>query len=237
MEKGGLFDINARVPRGYFWRGQLQHLMLVLVLVPGGLSLAQPALGDGSWLSLSDTTWVQLLLATVIAHQLLGWLVFRLQMCFSTFHRLFGKAALFVWGLLFFPFLLARPLLLFAVGVSDAGSLTLIPRTLQLVLGILLLLPALYTMWSVRRYFGFARALGGDHFEARFRQMPLVHEGAFRYSDNAMYSFAFLALWSIALLCGSRAALAMALFQHAYIWVHMYCTEEPDLAILYQNTT
>jgi len=63
--------------------------------------------------------------------------------------------------------------------------------------------------------------------------MPLVKEGAFKYSSNAMYAFAFLLFWAIALLTGSRAALASALFQHAYIWVHMYCTENPDMEIIH----
>jgi hypothetical protein len=48
-----------------------------------------------------------------------------------------------------------------------------------------------------------------------------------------MYAFLFLCFWSLALLAGSRAALASALFQHAYIWVHMYCTEGPDMRVLY----
>jgi hypothetical protein len=48
-----------------------------------------------------------------------------------------------------------------------------------------------------------------------------------------MYAFLFLCFWSLALLAGSRAALASALFQHAYIWVHMYCTEGPDMCVLY----
>jgi len=29
------------------------------------------------------------------------------------------------------------------------------------------------------------------------------------------------------------AAIAVALFQHAYIWVHWYCTEQPDGVVLY----
>ncbi len=56
---------------------------------------------------------------------------------------------------------------------------------------------------------------------------------AFRYTSNAMYGVAFLGLWGIALLFGSWNALVIALFQHAYIWVHMYCTEAPDMARIY----
>jgi protein-S-isoprenylcysteine O-methyltransferase Ste14 len=65
--------------------------------------------------------------------------------------------------------------------------------------------------------------------------MPLVREGAFKYSSNAMYAFAFLLFWAIAFLTGSQAALAVALFQHAYIWVHMYCTEDPDMRVIYES--
>ena len=44
-----------------------------------------------------------------------------------------------------------------------------------------------------------------------------------------MYAFVFLGLWGIALVAGSLAALSAPLFQHAYIWVHYYCTEHPDM--------
>ena len=46
----------------------------------------------------------------------------------------------------------------------------------------------------------------------RYRAMPMVCEGAFKYSANAMYSFVFIGLWGIALLLGSQAALAVVLF-------------------------
>jgi protein-S-isoprenylcysteine O-methyltransferase Ste14 len=77
------------------------------------------------------------------------------------------------------------------------------------------------------------RALGGDHFRAEIREMPMVRKGAFRWSENAMYVFVFLGLWAIALLTGSQAALGLALFQHAYIWIHYYCTEKPDMELIY----
>ncbi|MBW2461764.1 MAG: hypothetical protein JRH11_08960 [Deltaproteobacteria bacterium] len=61
----------------------------------------------------------------------------------------------------------------------------------------------------------------------------MVREGAFKYSSNAMYAVVFLGLWGVALLTRSQAALAVALFQHAYIWVHWYVTEQPDGVVLY----
>mgnify|MGYP005745675243 FL=1 len=104
---------------------------------------------------------------------------------------------------------------------------------LLLAAGGLLLIPSLYTACSIKRYFGVPRALGGDHFREHYRQMPFVRKGAFAWTSNAMYTLAFLGLWAIALLTGSRAALAVCLFEHAYIWVHWYCIEEPDIRVLY----
>ena len=48
-----------------------------------------------------------------------------------------------------------------------------------------------------------------------------------------MYADAFLVSWGIAFLTGTIAALAAAAFQYAYIWVHMYCTETPDMRLIY----
>ena len=85
----------------------------------------------------------------------------------------------------------------------------------------------------MKRYFGMARAAGADHFDARYRDMPLVDKGIFRFTNNGMYAFAFLVFWAIAIGFGSLAALAIAAFSHAYIWVHFYATETPDMDFLY----
>ena len=224
-----------KVPAKYFFFGQFQHILFLACLVPGAVFLALPALDNSTWLGITDSTWFYSLLIIVIIHQFLGWFVFRSQLCFSLFSRIFGRYDLFVWGCLFFPFLLLRPLLTLALGLADAGSITEF-RSLQIIVGLILLLPAFYTLWSLHKYFGMVRALGADHFREQYRQMPIVREGAFKYSSNAMYAFVFLIFWAIALLTGSLAALAAALFQHAYIWVHLYCTEEPDMRIIYGTT-
>jgi hypothetical protein len=150
---------------------------------------------------------------------------------FPELSKLFGKADMVIWAVMFLPLLLARPLLVIGLAMTDRGSLPL-QRWIEILLGIALLFPTLSTFWSVAKYFGLARALGGDHFRQKYREMPMVREGAFRWSSNAMYSFAFLGLWAIALLLGSQAALSLALFQHAYIWVHFWCTENPDIELM-----
>jgi hypothetical protein len=193
---------------------------------------AAPALGDGQFLGLADWAWFWLGVGLSVLHQVLVWLVFRGQLGWGILTRWFGEHDLKVWGVVFFPFLASRPLTVLGLALADQGSMAL-PRTLQLVLGIGLLLPSVYAMYSVLRYFGIERALGGDHFCSRYRQMPLVTQGAYQWTPHAMYTLVFLALWAIAFLAGSLAALSLAAFQHAYIWVHYFCTEKPDMELIY----
>ncbi len=224
--------LTIAVPAGHMWHGQFPHMLLLAALLPGAWALAGPSLGDGSWLGVSDSRWFVAALAVPVIQQVAVALLWRAQLCHSLLTRVFGDMGFVLWGVFFFPLLIARPLLVIALGVADAGSLG-IPAVIGVPLGTLLLLPAVWAMHSVGKYFGFARALGGDHFFERYRTMPMVREGAFQCSTNAMYTFVFLGLWGIALICASRAALAVALFQHAYIRVHWYCTEQPDLVVLY----
>jgi len=92
-------------------------------------------------------------------------------------------------------------------------------------LTILLAAPGFYAMYSVKRYFGLPRAAGADHFDAKYRNMPLVKKGIFRFTDNGMYLYAFLLFWAIAIGFDSIVALIVTAFSHAYIWVHFYATE------------
>jgi hypothetical protein len=222
---------NASTTR-YLFKRQGLHVLALFILVPVAWALAAPTLGDGSWRGVPDTSWFWLGIALPVVHQFLAVLVWRSQLGWGTFTRLFAEKDLLVWGVLFMPLLVARPLSVVAVAMANRGSLALAPP-IAFALGAVLLMPALYTFYSVARYFGIARALGGDHFRTRYREMPLVTEGAFGWTGHAMYALGFLVLWAIALFAGSHAALVVALFQHAYIWVHFYCTEKPDMELIY----
>lgn len=224
---------HVDVRPSYLFTGQMQHLILLAVMVPGVLMLAGAGLRGGAWLGIEDRHWLYLLLAVVIAHQVIVAAVFRLQLVFGILTRLFGRRDLIVWGAMFIPLLVLRLITIAGLGLSTAGTVD-VPVAVTVPVAVLLLAPAAYTLWSVARWFGLRRALGADHFRRRYREMPMVREGAFRYSSNAMYSYAFLLLWAIAILTRSQAAIAAALFQHAYIWVHWYCTEEPDMRLLYR---
>jgi hypothetical protein len=216
----------------FLFHRQWLHLVGLALLVPICWAFAKPTLGDGEWLGISDTEWFWASVVAAIVHQVIVAFIFRAQLGWSILTRLFGKADMIVWGIVFMPLLIARPLLILGVAISNAGTADL-PRWFELAAGTTLMVPAAYAAYSVGRYFGLDRALGGDHFRQRYREMPMVREGAFAWTSNAMYALVFLGLWGIALLTGSLAALAAALFQHAYIWVHFYCTEAPDMALIY----
>lgn len=217
----------------FFFRRQLLHGGLLGLLVAVSYALAGPGLGtEDAWLGLRVQDWFWLNLTVVAAHQVIVWLVFRGQLGWGVLTRVFGEWDLRLWGLVFMPFLVARPVLLVGLAIADSGSLML-PRWLSSAFGAALLAPALYALWSVVRYFSIPRALGGDHFRLHYRRLPMVQSGAFRWTPNAMYAIAFLGLWSIAFFAGSHVALVVALFQHAYIWVHYCCTEKPDMELMY----
>jgi len=220
----------------FFFYRQGWHLLSLVVLIPIAWLIAEPALGEGSFLGVEDTLWFLLSISGAVIHQIIVWMIWRLQLGWSWMTRLFGKADLTVWGIIFLPLLFLRPIFIAALALSNRSTLPL-SRELAIFLGVILLIPALYTLWSVFRYFGVVRAMGADHFREKYRKMPLVREGAFRFSGNAMYTFAFLLLWAIGLFQGSLAAIAAAGFQHVYIWVHHYCTENPHMDILFGDKT
>lgn len=123
--------------------------------------------------------------------------------------------------------------MIFLLAISDTNSIK-INSTERIVFSISLLIPVIYLFYSVRKYFGFNRAMGLDHFEPdKARDMPFVKEGIFKYTPNAMYTFGFLMIYVPGILFASKSALVVALFSHIYIWVHYYFTELPDMKIIY----
>jgi len=164
-----------------------------------------------------------------IGHQVFVWLTWRIELRYATISKTMGFHGYLV---LFFALFYGRFISLLALAWLDRGSLKL-PYHLLIILLILLVLPGLYAMVSVKRYFGMTRAAGADHFDPLYRNMPFVKKGIFRFTRNGMYLFAFLLFWAIAVGLNSSAAFTVAAFSHVYIWVHYYATEKPDMDYLY----
>ena len=218
------------------WRdlleGQAQHAAFAILMTVGACALLQNSADAPQLLGLSATGWAKLSIALAVAHQIIVAVVFRLQLYHNVMTRLFGSHDMRVWAAIFLPLLVVRPVTMILTGWAD--SMPIGPYfPAQFTLGLALVGVAIWGMHSVLVHFTLPRALGGDHFRDKYLTMPPVTGGVFNYTSNGMYGVVFLGLWGIALMFGSWNALVLALFQHAYIWVHMYCTEAPDMRRLY----
>ena len=227
-----LADIRAQSTWGDIFEGQIQHAAIAVLMTVGACALLVSPPEAPRLLGLTASGWASLSIALALIHQIIVAKVFRLQLHKNIMSRIFGARDMQVWAVIFMPLLAVRPLSLIMIGWADQTGLTEY-RNVEIGLGLALIAIAIYGMHSVLVYFTLPRALGGDHFRDSYAEMPLVDKGLFKYTNNGMYGVVFLGLWGIALLFGSWNALVVALFQHAYIWVHMYCTEAPDMRRIY----
>jgi len=204
------------------WCGQQFHFasLVFLILI---VALAWNFLGK----PIPVLFWTAVI--TPITHQIYVWLAWRLEIRSKVISKTIGFQTFFVFFVLFF---LGRFITLVNLAWHDRGSLALPIITAFIVVTVLAIL-GVYAMYSVVRYFGMTRASGADHFDPKYRDMPFVKKGIFRFTNNGMYVFAFLNFWAIAFAFNSSAALVVAAFSHIYIWVHHIATELPDMDYLY----
>ncbi|MDX8406940.1 MAG: methyltransferase [Mariprofundaceae bacterium] len=214
--------MNHRQPEISIWHRQFLHLLSVATLL---------VLAWSVWAYLGKPQPLAFWTAIVfpIIHQVFVWLSWRLELRASLTSHWIGFR---MYVVIFFILFGGRFISLSILAWLDHGSLGL-GMPAQAIMVSLCLLPGMYAMYSVVRYFGMARASGADHFDPKYRTMPLVKEGIFRFTDNAMYMYAFLLFWAIAMGFNSASAMIVAAFSHVYIWVHFYCTEKPDMDFIY----
>ncbi|TCL00019.1 phospholipid methyltransferase [Shimia isoporae] len=229
-----LSTIRARSDWRDIIEGQPQHLGLALLLTVGAFALLSPADEGPRLLWLTAPQWAKISIILAIVHQVVVAFVFRLQLHRALLSRILGERDLEIWTRIFLPLLVARPVTVILTGWADDTSLNE-PRWAEWLVGVAFIGLAGWVMHSVFKYFTIRRAVGGDHFRDEIVRMPMVSEGAFKFTSNAMYGLAFLGMWGIALVFDSWNALVVAFFQHCYIWVHWYCTEKPDMEWLYGN--
>jgi hypothetical protein len=216
------------------FEGQALHAILLAILLGVCLWLSHfDAVGAGALWGVGARGWFWVALAIPVAHQFYVWFVWRTELHAGLMTHWLGAPAFSVYAVGFAVLGLARVASVFVLAAANAGTAGLDP-TIGRVLAVIALMPALYLFYSVRRYFGFRRAFGIDHFEpAAARSLPFERRGMFRWTPNAMYVFGFLIGWAPALWWGSAAAIAAAAFNHLYIWVHYYATERPDMRRIY----
>jgi hypothetical protein len=212
---------------------QAYHFFSLLLLLGGIFWLARDdflGIGPGG---LTTKSWLILSILSPIIHQVYVLICWRGELYYSSLTKIFGKIALHLWAAGFMFLFISRPVLITGLAVVNQGSLVIGFWVRAVLIGVCSAL-VIYLAYSFIFYFGAKRALGEDHFKPEvYRNMPMVRQGIFRWSSNAMYLFGFLFLWIPGLYFNSRAALVAALFNHLYIWVHYYFTELPDMEFIY----
>jgi hypothetical protein len=212
------------------------HFLSLVVLLAGVTFLARGDVLSGQLWGISTQAWFWIAIAVPIIHQIFVWLFWRLELHHGLISSWFGNMGFPIYRIGFTILFAARPISILLLGISNYDTVTC-PPMLMYAAAVILLIPGIYTMYSVVHYFGMDRAYGIDHFDPSYRDKPFVKQGMFKYTDNAMYKFGFLILWSIALFTLSKAALLVAAFNHLYIWVHFYFTELPDIRHIYGGPT
>lgn len=215
-----------------FEKQWLHASLLVLFLVGLGLVGQINAVQVGQLWGVDTAAWFWIAVALPIAHQVFVWACWRGQLHSSLLTRMFGSRGFGLYAVGFSILGIVRVVAVLMLAISNRDTVQLDPKVLR-VAAVIVAILAVYLFYSVKRYFGFKRAFGIDHFDESYRSLPLVRKGIFRFTRNGMYSFGFFALWVPGLWFGSSAALVTALFNHLYIWVHYYSTELPDMKRIY----
>jgi hypothetical protein len=207
-------------------------LFLVGLLIAANIFIQIESVRIGSLWGIATSTWYWISIAVPVLHQVFVGLAWRAQLHSRWMTNLFGKQDFLIYSIAFNILFVSRPISQILLGISNANSLSM-DWTWRILLGAALSVPFVYLAYSVLRYFGYKRALGADHFDERYRDIPFIEDGIFKYTNNGMYLFGFLIFWVISILTASKAALVAAGFSHLYIWVHYYTTEKPDMQHIY----
>ncbi len=218
------------------FKHQHWHLLSLIIMLSLLYSYSESAPGffEGSLWGISTKSLAWFTVIVPIAHQLYVLLAWRLELLHNSLTRTFGRWAFPLFKIGFAILILLRPVSICMLAYSNAHTLPVAPFLTYLV-SALLLLPSVYLFYSVKKYFGINRAFGEDHFKPnQYKNDKLVKKGIFRYTSNGMYTYGFLILYVPGLLLLSQAAVALALFNHVYIWVHYYFTEKPDMLYIYE---
>jgi len=216
---------------------QLWHLLSLLLLIAGMYYLIELDIVNlsGSLWGVSTNTWFFLSIAIPVAHHIYVLFNWRFELHYKLLTRTFGTVAFRLYTIGFFIFFVARMIFVIFLSVANHNTIQLNDLFSYSISGIMAF-ASLYAFYSVIRYFGIDRAAGIDHFDPKARELPFVTRGIFKYTNNGMYTYAFLMLYVPGMLYQSSAALTVAIFSHIFIWAHYYFTEVPDMKRIYNKT-
>ncbi|NQV30961.1 MAG: hypothetical protein HQ508_08740 [Candidatus Marinimicrobia bacterium] len=216
------------------FRNQIWHLLAIFCLIVGLQFLVThfKLIADGALWGLKTQIWFWLAVLIPILHQIYVWLVWRLELYQKTFTSRYGLSRAFRGYSIGFSLLFVGSLIMIILlAISDPNTLP-IHAWLATLIAVIITIPVIYLFYSVKKYFTMERAFGMDHFDWNYNK-KFERRGIFQYTSNGMYIFGLMILYLPGLLFLSQLALIVALYNHLYIWVHYYCTELPDMKVIY----
>ena len=214
----------------FFFKNQAWHLGGTIVLFYIGIQFVDLGNNTNIFFGIGAFGWFMIAMSIPLIHQTYVWICWRSELCWKLISNTIGFKGYVV---LFFILIISR-LSAIVLCFVDYGSLYK-PGWLSWILGLILFIPGAYTMYSVKKYFGFLRAAGADHFDLKYRDLPFENRGIFKWTPNAMYVFAIGIPFAFAVATGSLSMFIVAIYTYISIWLHYFCTEKPDFAVIYSN--
>jgi len=212
----------------FFFKNQIWHLGGTIILFYIGTQFVNLKSNTSTFLGIGAFAWFLIAMSIPLIHQSYVWICWRSELCWKSISNTIGFKGYII---LFFILIISR-LSAIVLCFVDYGSLYT-PGWLAWFLGLILFIPGAYTMYSVKKYFGFIRAAGADHFDPKYRDLPFENRGIFKWSPNAMYVFAIGIPFSFAVATGSQSMFVVAIYTYISIWLHYFCTEKEDIKVIY----
>jgi len=214
----------------FFFKNQIWHLGGTIILFYVGLLFADLKNNTNVFLGLSAFAWFIIAMSIPLIHQAYVWICWRSELCWKSISKTIGFKG---YVIIFFILIISR-LSAIVLCFLDFGSLYA-PGWFAWSLAVIIFIPGAYTMYSVKKYFGFLRAAGADHFDSKYKDVPFERRGIFKWTPNAMYIFAIGIPFSFAVATGSQSMFIIAIYTYISIWLHYFCTEKEDFKIIYGN--
>ena len=214
----------------FFFKHQIWHIGGLIVLYYVALQMVDFETDSNVFLGISAKSWFLFAMMTPLLHQGYVWLCWRSELCWKTISQTIG----------FKPYavimIIIGILRLSGIGLSfaDYGS-WFTPGWIAWSVSVLIFIPFIYTMYSVKKYFGFLRATGIDHFDPSYKDKPFEKRGIFKWSSNSMYAFGIAIPFAFATATGSQSMFIVAAYSYIAIWLHYFCTEKEDFKVIYGN--
>lgn len=212
-----------------------QGFQLLGYILLGGIlyfaTLQYPESHGREWgMSTADLVALSWILAGIF--QFGAALVWRLELHHCLIGRIFGGAGFVAFRIAFALVGATRMLLIIPIAKSAPNTIPIDP----ILFWILILVPLPLILWachSTLMYFGFTRATGADHFDASYKTKTIETRGVFKYIRNPMYAVILLLLYHPGLFFQSGLGLIAAACHHGFVWCHYFCTEKPDMRVIY----